>query len=197
MADETRVKIVAEDAASGVLGKIEGHVGALTEKFGPLGGTIEGVIGKIGPAGLAFAGIAGAAIGAYEGIKAFAEKAIDAGDKLADLSKQTGVAASTISQYQAFLENSGSSAEGFATAVGKMNVKLGEARSGNKEAIASFEQLGFSMDEIKNLSPEQALLKIADAVKNTSDPTRVAAGLNNVFGKSWRELVPALSEGSE
>ena len=197
MADETRVKIVAEDAASGVLGKIEGHVGALTEKFGPLGGMVEGVIGKIGPAGLAFAGVAGAAIGAYEGIKAFAEKAIDAADKLSDLSKQTGVAASTISQYQAFLENSGSSAEGFASAVGKMNVKLGEARAGNADAIASFQQLGLSLDDIKTLSPEQAFLKIADAVKNTEDPTARAAALNEVLGKNYKELLPALAEGSE
>ncbi len=197
MADDTKVRIVAEDAASAVFSKLEGQVGNLTEKFGPLGGTVESVIGKIGPAGIAFAGVAGAAIGAYEGIKLLAEKAIDAGDKISDLSKQTGVAGSTISQYKAFLENSGSSAEGFATAVGKMNVKLGEARAGNKDAIASFKDLGLSMDDIKSMSPEQALLKIADAVKNTSDPTAVAAGLNAVFGKSWRELVPALSEGSD
>lgn len=197
MADETRVKIVAEDAASGVLGKIEGHVGALTEKFGPLGGMVEGVIGKIGPAGLAFAGIAGAAIGAYEAIKGLAERSIEAGDKLSDLSKQTGIAASTISQYQAFLENSGSSAEGFAGSVGKLNIKLGEARSGNADAIASFKQLGFSLDEIKNLSPEQAILKIADAVKNTEDPTARAAALNEVLGKNYKELLPALAEGSE
>ncbi len=197
MADDTKVRIVAEDAASGVFTKLEGQVGSLTEKFGPLGGTIESVIGKIGPAGLAFAGVAGAAIGAYEGIKAFAEKAIDAGDKLADLSKQTGVAASTLSQYQAFLENSGSSAEGFAGGIAKLNVKLGEARAGNADAIASFQQLGFSMDDIKNLSPEQAILKIADAVKNTEDPTARAVALNEVLGKKYKELLPALSEGSE
>lgn len=197
MADDTKVRIVAEDAASAVFSKLEGQVGSLTDKFGPLGGTIEGAIGKIGPVGLAIAGVAGVAIGAYEGIKRFAGGAIEAGDKLSDLSKQTGVAANTIAQYQAFLENSGSSAEGFAGAVGKMNVKLGEARAGNKDAIASFRDLGLSMDDIKSMSPEQALLKIADAVKNTSDPTAVAAGLNAVFGKSWRELVPALSEGAD
>lgn len=113
-----------------------------------------------------------------------------------DLSNRTGVAAATLQAYQFAADQSGVSIETFGKAIQKLLINLGEAQTGNKTAIQSFADLGLSVADLSNLSPEQTFEKVAAAIARLPNPAQQAAAAVGLFGKSGAELVPLFQEGA-
>lgn len=113
-----------------------------------------------------------------------------------DLSKRTGVSTQTLQAYQFAAEQSGVSTEAFGKGIQKLGINLGEAQTGNKTAIKSFEDLGLSVTELSRLSPEAAFEKVAAAISQLPNPAQQAAAAVGLFGKSGAELVPVFQEGA-
>jgi hypothetical protein len=113
-----------------------------------------------------------------------------------DLSKRTGVSAQTLQAYQFAAEQSGVSVETFGKGIQKLGINLGEAQTGNKSAIKSFADLGLSVRDLAQLSPEQAFEKVAAAISQLPNPAQQAAAAVGLFGKSGAELVPVFQEGA-
>jgi len=125
-------------------------------------------------------------MGGTQALKGLAE---DAG-KLADLSSQTGVSIEALQRLGFAAEQSGSSMEKIARAASTMGKTLAGGSDSTKAAI---EALGLSFDELRGMKPEDALLKIGDALGPMEDKfkqTQIAAQL---FGKAGIELLPTLS----
>jgi len=85
--------------------------------------------------------------------------------RLQDLSDRTGVAASTLSQFDYIAQQTGTSVEAFADAMRFMNRTFGEAVSGNESAAKAFNKLGISIESIKGLSPEVEFDRLASAIR--------------------------------
>lgn len=113
-----------------------------------------------------------------------------------DLSRRTGVATQVIQAYQFAAEQSGVGVDTFGRSIQKLGINLGEAQTGNKAAIKSFEDLGLSVADLANLSPQEAFEAVAAAIAQLPNPAQQAAAAVSVFGKSGAELVPVFQEGA-
>lgn len=125
------------------------------------------------------------------------KNAIDTADKLNDLSKSTGIAAETLGGLGFAAKQSGTDLEGVAASVGKLNIKIGAAIAGNKDAALAFEKVGISLKELRSSSPDQILQKLADRFATYDDHANTAALANLYFGKSYQSILPLLREGGD
>lgn len=144
-----------------------------------------------------FSGL-GATLAASLSVGAFAlfiKSSIDAADKLNDLSKATGVSAGTLGGIGFAAQQAGTDLEGAAKAIGKLNLYIAEAQSGNAKAVDTFNKLGISINDLKRLKTEDILYKAADAFASFEDDANKAAGANEIFGKSYQSIIPLLDEG--
>lgn len=113
-----------------------------------------------------------------------------------DLSKRTGITTDVLQAYSLAANQSGVGLETFGKAVQKLTINLGEAQTGNQNAIKSFADLGLSITDLANLSPEQAFNTVAAAIAKLPNPAQQAAAAVSLFGKSGIELVPIFQEGA-
>lgn len=131
------------------------------------------------------------------GFAAFVKGAIDAADKLNDLSKVTGVGAVTLGGVGLAAAQAGTDLEGVAKAFGKMQLLIADAQAGNEKAAGTFQKLGISIGDLHSLKPDEIFAKIADAFSGYEDDANKAAGANLIFGKTWASVVPLLDEGGD
>lgn len=113
-----------------------------------------------------------------------------------DLSKRTGIAGGVLQAYSLAANQSGVSLETFGRSVQKLTVNLGEAQTGNRNAIKSFADLGLSVQELSNLNPDQAFNEVVAAISRLPNPAQQAAAAVSVFGRAGVELVPIFQEGA-
>ena len=135
------------------------------------------------------AGIAAAGAAITAPFLAAAQQFATAGDAVQKLGARTGIAAETLSQLGYAAGQSGSSLEGLGRGLKAMQKTI-------TDGVANFGGLGISLEELRQLSPEQQFLVLADKISQIEDPTRRAALAMEFFGKSGVELLPLLNEGS-
>lgn len=148
----------------------------------------------------AFAGVKTslAAIGSVLTVGAFAgmvRSVADAGDQLQKLSTKTGATVEELSKLQYAASLSDLSNEDLGASLVKLNKVMGEAADGSKQATEALARFGIAPDS--SMTAIDAFKQIADRVKATGDETKIASGLNDVFGKSFASLIPLLKGGSE
>lgn len=168
-------------------------VGAKDEasaKFKSIGDSIKGSFDKIAVA----AGASLAAITAFS-IKSAVDFA-DTGEKIANLSIQTGISAGALSGMKAAADEMGLSVEGVTGGVKKMQINLASMAGDTKKADEALKPLGLRFKDIKDLKPEDQLFKLGDAIAKIQDPTERTAAAVQLFGKSGTELLPFFNEGN-
>jgi hypothetical protein len=154
--------------------------------------------GDMGKYAAGIAGAAAVAVGAVAGITRFAQAVAEPADRIRDLSIQLGQSAEFISGMGYAAEQSGSSLEQFAAGQLKLGKNIAALRDGATKQTEVFGRLGLTYQDLKDLSPEQHFLTLADRIKAIEDPTLRSAAAADVFGKSvGPELVPLLLEGQE
>ena len=119
------------------------------------------------------------------GIAAFAKSGIVALDNLHDLSLKTGVAVETLSGFSLAAKESGTDLESLARSLNRLSINIAK----NREEFAS---LGISAKD-----PADAFLQFADVFNSLSDEQDKAAFGAKALGKSYAEMAPLLSLGSE
>ncbi|MBK7565248.1 MAG: hypothetical protein IPI21_13755 [Propionivibrio sp.] len=95
-------------------------------------------------------------------------------------------------QYAASLANT--SNETLEKSLTKLNLVMGDAANGVTQAQEALARFG--IEPGSKLSTIEAFQQIADRVKATGDQTKIASGLNDVFGRSFAGLIPLLKGGS-
>jgi lambda family phage tail tape measure protein len=153
---------------------------------------LDGTVGKIK---IAFGALGGAAV--LAGFVGMIKGAIDAGDKLNDLSQKTGIAVEDLDALGFAAELNGSNLDQVSGALSKLAKNMAEAAGGSKEAIAVFGQFGISQAEIKSgaINTTEAMARIADKIAAMPDGWQKAAAAQKVFGKSAADIVPLLNAG--
>ncbi len=138
-----------------------------------MSGNITKIFGGLG-VGLSVAGFA-----------SFIKNAIDAADKLNDLSKSTGLTVETLSGLDLVARQSGGDLESIAASINKLSVNIGQ----NEE---KFRKLGITAKD-----PFEAFKQLSDIFVAIKDPQERAALGAEALGKSWAGAAPALAEGSK
>lgn len=158
------------DAASGKLSGFNRGIGAIRSGLSALGPMLAG----------AFA--ASAIINA-------GKAAIDYAGNIADVSKKLAISTDTAQEWEATFGAAGVSLESVSKASQKLALNV---VSGEKSAVSAIKKLGFSLEEVRAMKPEERLIKVADAVGKIQDEGEKLYASNALFGKGGAELLSAL-----
>lgn len=140
-----------------------------------------------------------AGLGAGVSFTALIKGSVDAQDRLNDLSKQTGIAVTTIGGLGFAAGQAGGSLESITAAAGKLNKAIAEAAGGNKEFAEAFTAIGISIKDANGQlkSADAVLFELADSFEGFADgPEKVAIALK-LLGKAGAENIPVLNEGGK
>ncbi|MFM2472374.1 phage tail tape measure C-terminal domain-containing protein [Burkholderia cenocepacia] len=118
------------------------------------------------------------------------------GKEYVTLSQQTGISMQALQQWTYVTESAGLPVKEAAKSLDMFEQAQNKALHGNKQAAAAFTAMGFSMQQLKALSPHDALLAVADAFAQSQDGAAKAAIAQELFGQSGEQLIPTLNRGA-
>lgn len=118
------------------------------------------------------------------------------GDKINKASVRTGVGVEALQELGYAAEHSGASFEDLETGIKKMQKTIFGAASGSKEAQSALASIGLTVQDLKNLSPDQQFALIGDRLNNITDASARTAVAMEIFGKGGTALLPLFAEGA-
>jgi hypothetical protein len=180
-----RVLITAEDRASEVLRRLGSTVDKAQTSF-------ERINAPLLRFQTLWASLVGGAVVA--GFRSL----VTAIDDLDESAQSLGTTASQLSNLRIAAGEAGVGAEALDTSLTRLNVKISDAASGNKEAAALFKALGVSIrDAAGNVRPTTDVLgDLANRFALLEDGPAKAALAVDVFGKAGARLLPLLNQGA-
>lgn len=137
----------------------------------------------------------GAATAAGAPLLAAVTKFVAKGDEIDKMSKRTGIAAETLSRMGFALEQSGGELADFQRGLKGMANFLQGAERGLSTSVDTMNDLGLSMGDLEDITPEDRFLLFADRIAGVEDPTRRAALAMDVFGRAGQSMLPLLADG--
>jgi hypothetical protein len=116
-------------------------------------------------------------------------------DDLAAQSERLGVSTEFLSELHHAASLSDTDIEALNGGLEKLEKNLGKATIEGGDLTKMLARAGLDADELAKAGPEEAFMRIADAVSRIRDPLQRAAFVTDVFGKSGQSLVGILSKG--
>ena len=167
-------------------------VDSAERRVGGLRGALQRVTPSARTAGLAIAGIAAA--GVAIGVKLVAD-VISTSRELSAFAERAGASAEALQTWGRIAEESGGSVEDVADAMREMNLRLAEAASlGSGPAVDALDLLGLSLEDLKELEPEEQFRLIRDAIAAIEDPALKTFAAEELLGGSSERLTALLQE---
>lgn len=119
-----------------------------------------------------------------------------------DMAKSYDVSIAKVLQFQSAIVAAGGKTEDAGKIMGIMFTKIAEARDGNEATIATFEQLGISFAELKNMTPEQSIRRVYEGLAQIGNTYERIKAVREILGraglgKSVEEIAQALGESSD
>ena len=159
--------------------------------FSGLGSAIASGGKTIMKAGVAaFTAIGTAIGGATTALISNAKETAAYADNIDKMSQKMGFTTDAFQEWDFIMQHSGSSIE----AVKGSLIKLDKALESDTDAWG---KLGLSQEELLNMSSEERFEATVKALQGVSDETEKAALAQDVFGKSYQELMPLLNSSAE
>jgi len=151
--------------------------------------------------GKAFDFVKGAAVGMASALSVgfavnFVKQTIDGVDALNDLRDATGASIENISALEDIAARTGTTMDTVSTAMVKFNGVLKDAKPDN-DAGKALKALNLDIEELKRLDPAEALLKTATAFAGFADNGNKARIMQELFGKSLKDVAPFLNDLAE
>lgn len=169
---------------------VKQQIGQAETATGKLGAAAKGA-GDILSA-MPLPAVAGAAVGVGVALKNLGDKFQDAALNAKKLSDTTGLTVEKASRWQEVANDVGVSTDTLQSTFGKAVKAIGAAPE-------KFDALGVSVVRAKDgtIDMNATLLNAIGTINNIQDPTAKAALASQLFGKSWADLTPILSEGTD
>jgi hypothetical protein len=179
---ETTAKIVltAEDRTAAALANLRNGLSGVEARASSL----RGVFGSLVPA-ISFAGLVAGVKSINDGV-----------DALNDLKDATGASIENISALEDVAARTGTSFDTVGTSLVKFNQLLNEAKP-DSDAAAALKAIGLEAAALKQLDPAEALRVTAVALGQFADDGNKARVVQELFGKSLREVAPFLNDLKE
>jgi hypothetical protein len=172
--------------AKSELAAVDKGIGALDKNAEKLDTTFA-ITGKGIAKTLAGIGIALAAVD-FAGMS---KKAVDSTSKIRDAMDTMGITSAEATQKLIFAATQGgASMQALTNAVTTMSDKIAD---GKLQKTA--EELGVSFEKLKAMTPDQAFLTMADAIRQVPDPMKQADLAMDAFGARAKTLLPAIRDG--
>lgn len=121
---------------------------------------------------------------------------LTAADTLADLSIKTGIQVEQLSRFTSIAKLSSTGMDEVALAVKKLSISAVDAYSGNDKLARSFDAIGISTKELKSISPDELLVRVAQGIQGI-DPMIVQDLMAQLAGRNSMAVLPFLRELSE
>jgi len=119
------------------------------------------------------------------------------GDEIAKMAKRTGFSTEALSELRHAAELSGASLAGLEKASRTLSGAILDAGYGLETYVRSLGKLGLSYEQLKDLSPEDQLMKVLEALAEVENESEQAALATDLFGRAGTQLLPMLSDGAE
>jgi len=132
---------------------------------------------------------------AFDKIIAGFSSAIEKGDQLQDLANRFGISASALQEVGNAASLSGAGIEDVASAMNKLAVNAGKAIGGDDAMKQAFIDVGLSVQQLKEMSPQDIFFALSEAIQNTSNPLEAFAKAQAVAGKSVGALMETMRMG--
>jgi hypothetical protein len=157
--------------------------------------TADDISGRFAAAGRVAAGLGSTLAGAFAGFSlgAFVKQTIDGLDALNDLSDATGASIENISALEDIAARTGTTMDTVGTALVKLNSVLADAKPGSAQASA-LKAIGLEAEALRQLDPAEALRRVAVALAGYADDGNKARLVQDLFGKSVKEVAPLLKD---
>ncbi len=150
-------------------------------------GLSEGIRGGLE----AFAGMEGIKK-AFEYVKEESERA----HKIELGAERLGITIERFQDLEKAARDTGISVDAFYTAFKKIAVSSVEAENGSAEMIASFANLGVTIEDLKSKAPDQIFAKIAANMQGIEPSMAQISGMVKTLGRSATELIPGFKSGA-
>lgn len=137
-----------------------------------------------------------AGVFAVAGIAGFVRQTLDGIDALNDLSDATGASVENLSALEDAAARTGTQMDTVGAALVKLNQQLAAAKPGN-ETDQALRAIGLSAEELRRSDPAQALLQVAQSLQQFEDDGNKARLVQELFGKSVKEVAPLLKDLAE
>lgn len=79
----------------------------------------------------------------------------------------------------------------------EFNIRMGEAKTGAGPALEGLKLLGLTMKDIGDASPEEAFLKVSDAIAKMDDEQKKIFAAGDIFGGAGEDALSVLNLGAE
>jgi hypothetical protein len=182
--DKARLILAAVDETAGVFSAVRGRLGVLQS-------SAQSLTGQLGSMATGIAGLFAAG-----GLGAVFKQTVDGLDALNDLADATGSSIEKLSSLESVALQTGTSLDVAGTAVVKLNQLLNAASPDSAQAQA-LKAIGLSVEELKALDPAEAVERVAKALAGYADDGNKARLVQELFGRSARELAPLLKDLAE
>ncbi|ALX12445.1 hypothetical protein P350_13295 [Burkholderia cepacia JBK9] len=185
----TEMMRLVNDVANGNWRRFEQTGMVLAEQYDLLGKIMT-------PVGLAVTGVT-LAIGASAAAAIHAAEALaQYGDSVTRLHQQTGVSTDEIQKFTYAMTVVSGSGKDAGVALDSLAKNIGRAQQGAGRTLGDFAALGISMKDLKSLSFDEVLGKIADKFSQTADDANKYTVAQQLFGGAAKDMIPLLDRGS-
>ena len=126
--------------------------------------------------------------------------AIEKGDELQDIAEKFGVSASKLQMLGNAASVFGSGLDQVSAGLNKLSLaqqKAVSGESGSEALVATFAEVGISLEELRSITAEDIFLKIADSFASGANDGRQFVIVNELLGKAQTDLIKVLNQGSE
>jgi hypothetical protein len=125
--------------------------------------------------------------------------AIEKGDQLQDIAEKFGVSASKLQMLGNAASVFGSGVEQVSAGLNKLSLaqqKAVSGETGSEALVATFAEVGISLEELGTIGAEDIFLKIADSFASGANDGRQFVIVNELLGKAQTDLIKVLNQGS-
>jgi hypothetical protein len=143
-------------------------------------------------------GVGAALAGAFSSaaLVQFFRTTVNGLDALNDLADATGASIENLSALEDIAARTGTAFDTVGSALVRLNAQLTGAKQGS-ETAELLKRIGLNAEELRRLDPAEALRRTAVALSGFADDGNKARLVQELFGKSVREVAPLLKDLAE
>lgn len=140
------------------------------------------------------AAVAGAVTAVGGALVGTASKTAAYGDSIDKASQKLGVSSTFYQEWEHVLQHSGMSMDKMGTSFKKLATASQDASADQQ---AAFEKLGLSMEDVKNMSPEELFTNVVSGLQGMEEGTERTAVATELLGKGAMEMGALLNTSAE